>query len=174
MKTKITTKPLETDYIKIKSDTPTESLDLSTLALHLEPEQEDKYIKGTKLHERLKGKNVLGADVLDYLLENPEKIPESWKGKSVYFWGTIYHDSGGDLCVRSLFWRGGLWGWGGEWLDRNWFRSDPAVVSQVSPKNLDTEKYSDTLPLELYQKLSDSMNKIGAALEDMTAILKKR
>lgn len=34
--------------------------------------------------------NPLCADVLDYLLEHPEKIPEEWKGKLVFFWGTIY------------------------------------------------------------------------------------
>ncbi len=34
---------------------------------------------------------VLNANVLDYLLANPELIPESWKKEgAIYFWGTIF------------------------------------------------------------------------------------
>lgn len=34
--------------------------------------------------------NPLCDDVLDYFLDHPEEIPESWKGKLIFFWGTIY------------------------------------------------------------------------------------
>lgn len=74
---------------------------------------EQKYrIDGYKLRELLKDKPVLNACVLDYLLANPHLIPREWRSKVVLFWGTIYHDSDGDLCVRSLFWDYGRWAWG--------------------------------------------------------------
>jgi len=42
----------------------------------------------------------MNANVLDYLLAHPELIPEDWKNKYVFFWGTIYRYSSGGL--RSL------------------------------------------------------------------------
>jgi hypothetical protein len=105
------------------------------LALHLDPGQQDgKSLKGTALRTALAGKPVLTAHVLDYYLAHPELIPESWKydengnTRYIYFWGTIYRNSGGSLCVRCLCWHDGRWGWGGLWLDGEWRGQDPAAV----------------------------------------------
>lgn len=89
-----------------------------------------KYIEGNKLRKELTDKStpVLNANVLDYLLANPHLIPEEWKGKCVFFWGTVYRGRGGDLCVRCLYWSGGGWRWSGGWLDRGWRGFDPAAV----------------------------------------------
>lgn len=121
-------------------------IDLSKLELHLEPEQKKGYIKGEVLAERMKGKG-LNANVLDFLLENLELIPESWKGKYVYFWGTIYRDPDGDLCVRCLDWRGGGWYWGSDWLVGDWDSRGPAAVL-ASTLPSETSSSSDTLNLE--------------------------
>lgn len=51
------------------------------------------------------------ACLLDYLLAHPDLIPKECKGKRVYFWGTIYHDSYGSLYVRYLRWHGRQWRW---------------------------------------------------------------
>jgi hypothetical protein len=73
---------------------------------------------GKKLHRILKeklkdeGTPVLNASHLDWLLANQQFIPEQWKGKIVFFWGTIYRDRTGDECVRQLC-----------WLDDKWFPS---------------------------------------------------
>jgi hypothetical protein len=56
--------------------------------------------------------NCLNANILDYLLENQELIPESWKNIIVFFLGTQYYDPLGNICVRYLCWFGeGGWGW---------------------------------------------------------------
>ena len=50
---------------------------------YLSPEQnKGKVITGNKLRQELAGKPVLNANVLDYLLKNPQLIPEEWKNDS--------------------------------------------------------------------------------------------
>lgn len=103
--------------------------DASQVALYLSKGQRDgKVIEGNKLRKELADKPVYNATVLDYLLANPDLIPEEWKGKYVFFWGTIYRGSGGDLCVRYLYWYGGRWGWGDGWLGSGWDDFSPAAV----------------------------------------------
>ena len=60
--------------------------------------------------------NSLNANVLDYLLARPWLIPESWKGKVIFFFGTQYYDSVGNICIRYLCWFGKEWGWSCRWL----------------------------------------------------------
>ena len=97
--------------------------------LYLCDEQKKGTIEGNELRKKLKGKPVLNACVLDYLLANPQLIPEEWKGKAVFFWGTIYRDSDGDLCVRYLFWDDVGWSWSCGWLDVSFDDGDPAALS---------------------------------------------
>ena len=91
-------------------------------------------IKGKELRKELSSKPVLNANVLDYLLAHPHLIPEEWKQDSeghtryIFFWGTIYRGSGGDLYVRCLFWFGGRWVWSFRWLEGVWFDQVPAVL----------------------------------------------
>ena len=99
------------------------------VSLHLEPEQQNgKVIVGNELRKVLKDQSVLNANALDYLLANPELIPEEWKGRAVFFWGTIYRVSGGSLCVRYLYWFDGRWVWLNGWLDHDWNSRYPAAV----------------------------------------------
>jgi len=101
--------------------------------LYLSPNQQDgKTIKGHNLRKELENEPVLNANVLDYLLAHPELIPEEWKEKYVYFWGTIYRDSVGRLCVRYLCFIGGRWRWGCDWLGIDRDSNSPAACSQVS------------------------------------------
>jgi hypothetical protein len=94
--------------------------------LYLSPnQQKDGVIDVNKLHEELSKKFVFNANVLDFLLrkekENQHLIPEQWKGKYVFFWGTVYRDIVGDLGVRYLFWHDGEWLWRYCWLSStNW------------------------------------------------------
>lgn len=87
-------------------------------------------IQGHELRRELdNGKLVLlNANLLDYLLEHPELIPDAWKGKVVFFWGTIYRRSGGGLYVRCLGWGGGGWDWDSGWLGGGWGSGSPAAV----------------------------------------------
>lgn len=103
--------------------------DPAKVALYLSPNQQgDKTIKGDKLRQELKDRPVYNANQLDYLLANPQLIPDSWKSKAVFFWGTIYRDSDGGLYVRYLYWGGDRWVWGFRWLGRDWRGDDPAAV----------------------------------------------
>lgn len=99
------------------------------VSLYLCDEQRGGTIEGNKLRKKLKGKPVLNACVLDYLLKHPDLIPDEWKGKAVFFWGTIYRDSGGDLYVRYLYWHGGKWDWNNRWLGDVFLDSNPAALA---------------------------------------------
>lgn len=96
--------------------------------LWLVKEQQKGAVEGNKLREELKNKPVLNANVLDYLLKNPHLIPEEWKSKFVFFWGTIYRGRGGDLYVRYLYWRGAWWDWHYRWLGDVWGTGCPAAL----------------------------------------------
>ena len=113
--------------------------DPKKVALWLSTQQQgDKFIKGNKLREELIGKFVFNATLLDYLLANPQLIPKEWRGKYVFFWGTVYrnHNRDGDLYVRYLYWYCGRWGWGHGWLGEKWDGSSPAAVPYKLPINL--------------------------------------
>lgn len=97
-------------------------------------QQGGKCIEGHKLRKELADEPVLNANVLDYLLKNTRLIPEDWKEdekgntRYIFFWGTIYRYSDGDLCVRFLFWGGDAWDWSNRWLDDGWDGFGPAAV----------------------------------------------
>ncbi len=100
-------------------------------SLHLVDGQKNgKWIEGNKLRKELAQQSVYTAHLLDYLLipENQHLIPEEWKGKLIFFWGTIYRGVSGRLCVRCLNWNGDRWHWNYNWLARDWFDDDPALA----------------------------------------------
>lgn len=105
------------------------------IQLFLSERQKKNYQEGNQLRkviEALKGRMALNANVLDYLLAHQELIPGSWKGKLVFFWGTIYRRSDGKLYVRYLHWDGSEWYWNDCWLG-SYFRSDdPAVLASLT------------------------------------------
>lgn len=90
--------------------------DSQEISLYLSKKQSKGTIYGNDLRKELANKTVLKANVLDYLLAHTELIPEEWKGKYVFFWGTIYRCADGDLYVRYLYWTGSQWDWGCHWL----------------------------------------------------------
>jgi hypothetical protein len=72
-----------------------------------------------ELRKYLATQPVFNANMLDYLLQHPALIPESWKKSEetgqpirVYFWGTIYRGSDGLLFVRYLTFDDGVCGEG--------------------------------------------------------------
>jgi hypothetical protein len=88
----------------------------------------NKYTLGDFLRRDLLGKPVLNATVLDYLLVNQRLIPEEWKGRRIFFWGTIYRDSEGYLYVRCLQWCDSSWKRSSLWLINHWDSSCPAAA----------------------------------------------
>ncbi len=133
-------------------------IDLKDIELYLDPKQSTG-IEGNKLREKLRDKNVLNAVVLDYLLKYKNLIPENWKGKAVFFWGTIYRDSHGNLYVRYLVWSGSEWNWDGSWLGRDWDDDRPAA-SRKSLKTLPSDFGNLNLRIENLEAFRDKVEKI--------------
>lgn len=101
-------------------------------ALYLSENQKDgKIIGGEDLRKELAGKPVLNANVLDFLLKHPELIPEEWKGKKVFFWGTIYRYPDDRLNVRYLRWSGSRWEGGDRSLGSGWSEANSASPAAV-------------------------------------------
>ena len=108
--------------------------DPTKINLYLSPNQQDgKSIEGHKLRIELANQSVMNANLLDYLLAHPYLIPEDWKQDAdgntrfIYFWGTVYRDSGRDLCVRYLCWSDGHWQAHCNWLGSGWHVRYPAA-----------------------------------------------
>lgn len=103
--------------------------DSTKAKLYLSKKQSgDKYIVGNDLRKELKSQPVFTANVLDYLLVHPELIPEEYKSKAIFFWGTIYRHSDDYLYVRFLYWDDSMWYWGYRWLDHDFYSRNPALV----------------------------------------------
>lgn len=90
-------------------------------------ERQRSGLQGHKLRKELTDKPVLNACVLEYLYEHQELIPDSWKGRYPFFWGTIFRDAVGLLYVAYLLWHGERWAWGCSWLGGDWRSPRPAV-----------------------------------------------
>lgn len=103
--------------------------DPAKISLYLSKKQKKGSIGGHDLRKELSGKPVMNANVLDYLLAHPELIPEEWKGKYIFFWGTIYRYSFGYLCVRCLGWHGSMWDWSYFWLVSGFDSGSPAALA---------------------------------------------
>jgi hypothetical protein len=97
---------------------------------YLSKSQKKGVIGGHDLRKELQGKPVYNANLLDYYLAHPELIPDKWKGKYIFFWGTIYRSSAGDLYVRCLYWDGSQWDWHYNWLDDGWNDGRPAALAR--------------------------------------------
>ena len=103
--------------------------DIKNISLYLSPHQKNEdFIKGDMLQRELANKHVLNANVLDYLLAHPNLIPEAWKGKKVFFWGTIYLGTYGLLTVRSLVFCDNLWRPDYYWINFGWFGNYFAAI----------------------------------------------
>lgn len=93
--------------------------------LWLSDQQKNGYVTGNVLRKEVP--NPLNANVLEYLFIHQELIPEEWEGKYVFFWGTIFRDSHGRLCVRYLYWDDGAWRRDYRWLVLDWDVLRPAA-----------------------------------------------
>lgn len=82
------------------------------ITLYTADVQNAGFVNGADLGRELESRPVLNACVLDFLLDNPHLIPESWKGRLVVFWGTVYLDSSCSRVARYLGQFGGQWRWG--------------------------------------------------------------
>ncbi len=105
--------------------------DPNEISLYLSKGQKKGVVSGYDLRKELADKPVANANVLDYLLAHPELIPEEWKGKFIFFWGTIYRYLGMGLCVRCLQWRNSIWCWNYNLLNIDFGSCDPAALTNL-------------------------------------------
>jgi hypothetical protein len=98
--------------------------------LLLTKKQASGAVKGSQLQETLSNVPVLNACVLDYLIDNPHLIPEEWKAKKVFFWGTTYLNLDGVTFVRYLYNSiGGRWYCGSYWVGLDFSSDEFAACS---------------------------------------------
>jgi len=71
---------------------------------------------------------VLNINVLNFLLVNKDQIPEEWRGKKIFFWGTIISELGGRESVCYLEEDGSNWISDHHWLDHELLSRMPAVM----------------------------------------------
>ena len=103
--------------------------DVSKIALYLSEKQVGTdYVGGRELREKIRGKSVFNANLLDYLLAHPYLIPSEWKSQRIFFWGTIYNELGGGPCIRCLHWHVDSWYSTGQLLSSGWDSNSPAAV----------------------------------------------
>lgn len=104
---------------------------------------QQRYGKISKAHEvyvEMADKPVLNANVLDYYLANPDRIPDSWKrddeGKIryIFFWGTLFEDFKKREFVRCLFFDESVQKWTSLFylLCCGIYKDDPAVVLKLN------------------------------------------
>ncbi len=105
--------------------------DPAKIALYFAKEQHNGgVISSSKLRKKLRGRLVLNANLLDFLLAHPNLIPKKWEGKAIFFWGTIYRDSDGGLYVRYLFLGNGRWYCRHYWLGLKFNDHSPAAIAR--------------------------------------------
>lgn len=94
----------------------------------LQQQRNRSLFTGYELREKIADKPLLNACVLDFLLAHPDQVPAEWKGKDVYFWGTIYKRMSGLLAVRCLLSYSSIWD-DFLWLDADFRGNAYAAVS---------------------------------------------
>lgn len=99
------------------------------ISFYFSKKQKKGSIEGNDLRKELANYPVLNANVLDYLLDHPKLIPEEWKGKVIFFWGTIYRDSAINLSVYCLLWYGFEWRRNYVWLNDDFSCDDLAAIA---------------------------------------------
>ena len=105
--------------------------DPAKILLHLFKNQKNGGVNGHDLWKKIFGKPLMNANILDYLLDHPELIPKDWKGKYIFFWGTIYRDPNNNLCVRYLRLGGSSSYWYHFLLDYNFGGECPAALEKL-------------------------------------------
>ena len=97
-------------------------LNPAKIVWYLDKWQRGDVLIGHRLLEKLKGRPVLTAHVLDHFLsiQNLRLVPECLrtKGSTLSFWGTVYRDSNGNACVRCLAGAEDYYGWKCVWTSR--------------------------------------------------------
>jgi len=109
--------------------------DINAVSLYRDEKQKNEsLIGGHDLRINLVGRLLLNANVLDFLIDHPNLIPEPWKEFYVFFWGTLYRNQRNELQVRGLVWDGRSWNWLTRCLDEKFRTDQPALIIKSQKK----------------------------------------
>lgn len=116
---------------------------MKKVTLYLHPNQiGGKSIKGTELLKHFEDndmlKDMMTIEELEKYVQDNSKETEEWKDKRIFAWKSTFRNSGGDLCVRCLYWVGGKWSWRCHWLGYHWDSQSPAACLASSTQNSET------------------------------------
>ena len=105
-------------------------VDLSAVMLKHMLEDGEPPVVGEERQKRLKAAGYISLDarVFETLWNNQHLIPESWKGKSVFFEGTVLVSPSGDRYVLYIFSTGKQWNWDYYCLNDHWYGNNPSAV----------------------------------------------
>lgn len=100
--------------------------------LHLDDAQKSRSIRGDTLRRKLAGLPVLPANVLYYLRSQQTIIPSAWRGKTIFFWGSVFRHSEDEAAyVECLAWDGSGWDKCYRMIVDTWAAGDLAAVLEV-------------------------------------------
>lgn len=100
-------------------------------AFYLAPGQTEGLTR-EEIVEHFRQEKILNATVFDYLLDNKDEIPHEWKGKKIYFWGTVFGIPNGRQGVRYLEFEDDEWkGKDNIFLTKGTLRDDSPAIRFV-------------------------------------------
>lgn len=67
-------------------------------------QENGKKIRGYGVRRMIEEMPVLNINAMRYLLRRQCLIPKKWRGKAIFFWGTIFRDHNHNLIVYYMFW----------------------------------------------------------------------
>lgn len=105
-------------------------IDLSKVQLETCLQEGEASIQGEDKLKRLKQAGHIRLDARFFmgLWKNPKLIPDAWKGKIIYFDGTVLRRQSGSRHVLYLYWGGRQWHWNYGWLGCQWNAVEPSAV----------------------------------------------
>jgi hypothetical protein len=99
----------ESDFLRPKKEQPKNGInefDINKMQLYISKEQINTgNIAGFAFKKELESKKVPTTAVLNYFLRHPQLIPNDWRGKQIYFWGSAYEIAGiPEEQIPYIFW----------------------------------------------------------------------
>jgi hypothetical protein len=100
----------------------------AAVELYVDVLQVSKRATGHDIRKILADKPVLNICAMEFLLERQHLIPEEWKGKAIFFWGTIFRGYEGRPYVMCMRMWHGEWAWSAHPLNNPWGTNSPAIL----------------------------------------------
>lgn len=141
-----TKKPVPYSWEGKRKDKTVKSFDLAKLTLYKPKGQTLQEVK-----DEVKDMPVAPQVVLDYLVENPNQVPDEFKDYWCHFFGSEVRGRDGFWYVPYGRWSGGKWYRSARWLRFDWDSDDRVVLLDDSKTLGNTSAEID--PLDIAARL---------------------